>query len=101
MEKTDLVKQIEEKLKKRGPTYIENREKELVRVLSYGNILNIQELQVIGHQLKGSAKTYGFDALGDLGEQLENSAAQADLDKSRRLAEEILLFFKNARNPNP
>jgi HPt (histidine-containing phosphotransfer) domain-containing protein len=45
--------------------------------------------RTLGHNIKGSAGSFGFDALGDLGRHLENAAVAGEYDRVRELAASI------------
>lgn len=56
------------------PSYLERRTEELGLMKEYIIKKDLKNLIRIGHQLKGSAKSYGFEELGQLGDQLEQLA---------------------------
>lgn len=56
------------------PSYLERRSQEIPQMEEYIVNNDLKNLIRIGHQLKGSAKSYGFEELGNLGDQLEQLA---------------------------
>ncbi len=48
-----------------------------------------ERLRLAGHTIKGSAASYGFEALSNLGLALEQAAKAGDLAVARRLRETI------------
>jgi len=58
----------------------------------------------IGHNMKGTALSYGFPQLGELGASLEEAAEASDLGRIARLAdrmEGLLVEATRARRPQP
>ncbi len=39
---------------------------------------DFEKIRIIGHSMKGSGGGYGFDAITDLGDQIENAALVSD-----------------------
>ncbi len=63
------------------PGYLENRRRDLERLeaaLEKGNHATIQSL---GHNMKGSGTIYGFQAVTDIGLNLERAAKEGNLPK--------------------
>jgi len=58
---------------------------------------NIAVARGIGHSLWGTASSYGFDALGSLGEELERAARAGDITALRQLAERLDSYLARVR----
>ncbi len=72
------------------PLYLERRSKEVEEMQNYLGKKDFKNLSRIGHQLKGSAKSYGFEELGRLGDQLERKTKNnSELDEVRDIVTEI------------
>lgn len=65
---------------------------ELKRVLAAGDM---EGIAFLGHRLKGSGGSYGFDRLTDLGAELESAAKVADLDTAARIVSELSDYMDN------
>ena len=57
---------------------------------------DLNVIQTLGHRLKGNAGGYGFDELGDLGAQLEQSAKVGDWQKIEALVKMIDEYVQSA-----
>lgn len=72
------------------PSYLERRSKEIEQMKEYVSNKDLKNLVRIGHQLKGSAKSYGFEELGDLGNELEKLAQlEEQIDKIQEVVNRI------------
>ena len=52
-----------------------------------------QQIQIIGHRMKGDGGGYGFDAISVMGAALEQAAAREDRDAIRRHTAELINFL--------
>jgi HPt (histidine-containing phosphotransfer) domain-containing protein len=65
------------------PDYLDNRRREcrLIEELLADNRFN--EIQSVGHRMKGSGGSYGFDEISEIGEALETAAHDSDAETIR------------------
>jgi len=71
------------------PEYLENRHRdcaEIERLLDSGGM---EAIRVIGHRMKGSGGSFGFDEISDIGEALESAAQVADVDGIRSAVDHL------------
>lgn len=61
--------------------YLENRKKEILTLWDAKNASDWNSLSAIGHRLKGSAGSYGFDELSLVGKDLEDGGKAKDMVK--------------------
>lgn len=76
--------EVDVELKAVIPEFIESRKNECAlidRLLEEGKF---KEIEGLGHRLKGTGGSYGFDAISDIGEALEQAAALHDRDSIAR-----------------
>lgn len=72
------------------PAYLDRRSKEVEQMKQYLEESDIKNLGRIGHQLKGSAKSYGFEELGQLGSELEKlSQLENNFDQIKVIVSKI------------
>lgn len=50
---------------------------------------NLESTQIIGHQIKGNAKPFGFDELMPLGASLEEASKEGDIVRVVKLVNEL------------
>jgi len=62
------------------PKYLENRRKDLLTAKQAIDSKDFKKLRTIGHNVKGTARTYGFPALSEIGAQLEAAALAGNLN---------------------
>lgn len=60
------------------PGYIENRRRDLTIIKEALEKGDYDAIRVAGHQMRGSGAGYGFDALTDIGSDLEQAAKEKD-----------------------
>ena len=60
------------------PGYLENRCSECGLLADLLEAGRYDEITVIGHRIKGSGGSYGFDAISEIGEVLEKAAQNCD-----------------------
>lgn len=77
------------------PEYIEKRKKELAEMQTAvaGGSLDIIEKHA--HSTKGHAAGYGFDGLGEICENLDQAAADGDIDKVKAMLNEYDSYINN------
>ncbi len=72
------------------PSYLERRTKEIDQMKECIEKNDLKNLIRIGHQLKGSAKSYGFEELGQLGDELEQLASGENMGEIKLVVAKIV-----------
>ncbi len=73
---------VQRRLQKLMPKFIDHQKKNAESLLKALEIKNFHEIARLGHIIKGSAGSYGFDDLTDIGNAIEFSARDQDLAKT-------------------
>ena len=60
------------------PRFLENRRTEIERLRESARADDLGAVRAVGHKLKGSGGTFGFDDLSVLGERLEKTSERTD-----------------------
>ena len=60
------------------PEYLENRKKDCILISRLVDGDEFSEIRTLGHRMKGTGGSYGFDDISDIGESIEKSALAAD-----------------------
>ncbi|MBT5953508.1 Hpt domain-containing protein [bacterium] len=68
------------------PAYFNCRKEDLKSLKEALNLLNYESISEIGHKLKGSGGTFGFQDLSDIGDKIETAGNQ----KNKNLAVEYI-----------
>ena len=69
---------------RRVPTFLANRRNDVRVVLEALDHGSFDSIRRIGHNLKGSGASYGFQPISDLGKVIEDAALAQDADAIRR-----------------
>ena len=75
------------------PRFLENRESDAKKISQLLADADFGEIQRIGHNLKGSGSSYGFDRVSDIGRNLEESAKKNDADTIEKLQSELEAYL--------
>lgn len=89
----NTLSSIEEKIKAMAPKYLKARKEELAEMKSFAKENNYPPIQSIAHKMKGSAKTFGFEKLTEIGGELEVAAKNEDFSKVEALLHETENFI--------
>jgi HPt (histidine-containing phosphotransfer) domain-containing protein len=60
------------------PGFLENRDEDLVALREALTRSDFEAIRLLGHSLKGVGGGYGFEAVSDLGRQIEDAAKERD-----------------------
>jgi len=71
------------------PEFIESVHENVEEMKASLNANDIQSIQRIGHNLKGTGGGYGFEKLSELGGKIEESAKNTNTDAIHKLITEI------------
>lgn len=99
---SQLVQSIHEEevievLKDQMPSFLENREKELIRLKDFISSANFEEIRKIAHQWQGYCDPYGFRGLGVLAVDLGAAARAEDDGGCREILKWIEMYLKEKK----
>jgi len=60
------------------PGFLENRQRDVGRLLALVASAAFSDIHLIGHSMKGAGGGYGFDRISELGAEIERAALGAD-----------------------
>lgn len=75
------------------PQYLENRRQDIKDILSALGRGDYGTARTLGHSMKGSGGTYGFDAITRIGSDIERSARDLNEESVRKYASELTDFL--------
>ena len=78
--------------------YLERRKRDLEICINSLEHENFNEIERVGHQLKGNGITFGFDELTEIGSQMERAAASADTTELEEAIHNFSTWLKNHLN---
>lgn len=76
--------------------YLERRQTDYENCQKAISEKNFEALKHIGHQIKGNAVTFGYDDLGEIAIDLEQSAIQQDMEKLNAIMARFSDFLAHA-----
>jgi len=76
------------------PQYVERKIEAIDKMLSQGENIAFDSVRKFGHQLRGTASTYGFSNIQPLAKELEFHAEKEDLWKVQALLTEMAQVFR-------
>jgi HPt (histidine-containing phosphotransfer) domain-containing protein len=71
------------------PGFLKNREKDIENMESCLGTQNFEEIERLGHSMKGSGAGYGFDGISEIGKFIEMVAKEKDIEKIKKGIEEL------------
>lgn len=76
------------------PNFLKNREKDIKEVEDSLKRKDFETIERLGHSMKGSGSTYGFDGISELGQKIEASAKNGNSEEIKT----VLLELKDYLN---
>jgi HPt (histidine-containing phosphotransfer) domain-containing protein len=90
-----ILVEIDQELRPVVPEYLEKRLRdcaEIERLLTSGGI---EYIQIMGHRMKGSGGSFGFDEISAIGEALERAAQSTDREGVRSAVGRLEEYLKH------
>ncbi|HEY5378945.1 MAG TPA: Hpt domain-containing protein, partial [Pseudolabrys sp.] len=81
------------KLAGRIPAYLQNCRQNGITMLEALDRVDFETVKILGHQMKGSGGAFGFQAITDIGAELQQAAESADTDASRKWVGELSSYL--------
>ncbi|CAG0949693.1 two-component system, sensor histidine kinase and response regulator [Burkholderiales bacterium] len=75
------------------PGFLRNRRQDVTAILDALDRGDFGTVERLGHDMKGAGGSWGFQAITDIGSALEQAAASADADVSRKWAGELSRYL--------
>ena len=79
------------------PSFLARRVKDLANIDVELSRNGFRVIERIGHNLKGVGRSYGFDAITDIGAAIESAGRQQDAGAIRRQAEALAEYLRRVR----
>jgi HPt (histidine-containing phosphotransfer) domain-containing protein len=75
--------------------YLEHRQRDLENCLISLQEERLEEIQKVGHQLKGNGETFGYPELTIIGKELERAVLQHDLSQIENSLQNFATWVHN------
>ncbi|SDM29131.1 Hpt domain-containing protein [Halarsenatibacter silvermanii] len=85
---------VDEDLKELIPMFLENRRQNIEDLQKLLAEKNYEEIEKLGHKIKGSGGGYGFDRVTELGRDIEEAAAAEDHSSLQKSIEELAEYME-------
>ncbi|MFQ5770645.1 MAG: PAS domain S-box protein [bacterium] len=99
---TSSVSSIEEEIQKEMDKlkggYIENLKERFTSFVQSLQNRNFDEISIIGHSMKGSGSSYGFNEISSLGWEIEKASKTKNIKQLERLVRRFEKFFKSSNS---
>lgn len=79
------------------PGFLKNRQDDVQRIQSLIDEENYESLRILGHNMKGSGRSYGFDRVSEIGEAIERASERGDLSDIRESAFHLRDYLDRVR----
>jgi HPt (histidine-containing phosphotransfer) domain-containing protein len=76
-----ILIEIDRELMPVVPEYLENRHRDCAAIKGLLDSGEFEKIQILGHRMKGSGGSFGFDEISDIGETLELAAQVSDVER--------------------
>ena len=84
---------IDPELQQLVPGFLDNRRRDVDKLQALLDTRAFREIQLIGHSMKGAGGGYGFDAITDIGAELEQAALREDTGAVRACIGQLVDFL--------
>jgi HPt (histidine-containing phosphotransfer) domain-containing protein len=88
-----ILMRVNARLASRVPEFLRNCRQNVVVMLDALDRVDFETVTSLGHQMRGSGGSYGFQAITDIGAALEEAAGSADNDVSRKWVNELSSYL--------
>jgi len=75
------------------PGFLSNREKDVKTMKSCLKESNFEQIERLGHSMKGSGAGYGFDGISEIGEFIEIAGKEKDIEKIKEGIEDLIKYL--------
>ena len=77
------------------PMFLKNRQKDVGLMIESLIKQDFDAIRVIGHNMKGCGRGYGFDNITDIGRAIQFAAESKDAEEIRKQIQELKDFLEN------
>jgi HPt (histidine-containing phosphotransfer) domain-containing protein len=75
------------------PVFLQNCRQNVMVMLDALDRGDIGTVEILGHGMRGAGASYGFQAITDIGADLERAAESVDIDASRKWVDELSRYL--------
>jgi HPt (histidine-containing phosphotransfer) domain-containing protein len=75
------------------PGFLENRHKDIQTIQKALTQGDFETIRFLGHSMKGAGGSYGFDAITDIGKNMEQDALAKDYEEVKKSLQELSAYL--------
>ena len=90
-----IIVRIDKDLEDLIPGYIENRHKDIKSISAALESGDFENIRTIGHSMKGSGGSYGFDEITTIGASIEKAAKENDTEEIKRWIKKLSQYIES------
>jgi HPt (histidine-containing phosphotransfer) domain-containing protein len=87
------VGSVNPKFADRIPAYLQNCRQNGIAMLDALDRVDFETVKYLGHQMRGSGGAFGFQAITDIGAELQQAAESSDTEASRKWVGELSRYL--------
>ena len=76
------------------PGFLENRKKDIEQMEIHLEAENFEEIERLGHSMKGSGAGYGFDGISDIGKSIEIAGKERNIEDIKKGIEDLKSYLE-------
>jgi HPt (histidine-containing phosphotransfer) domain-containing protein len=88
-DKGKFIVRVESEIADLIPGYLKNRQKDIDSMESYLEKGNFEQIERLGHGMKGSGAGYGFDGISEIGKSIEIAGRDKDIEGIKKGIEDL------------
>ena len=88
-----ILVRAESKFADRIPAYLRNCRQNGIVMLDALDRVDFETVKYLGHQMRGSGGAFGFQAITDIGAELQQAAESSDTEASRKWVGELSRYL--------
>ena len=77
------------------PIFLKNQLEDVKSIVEACERCDYEKILILGHNMKGTGSSYGFDAISEIGASLQQFAKERNCEKVRTLAEEVADYIES------
>ena len=76
------------------PGFLENRQADIRSILGSLEDDDYETVRILGHSMKGAGGGYGFDAISDIGQNLESAAREKNAWAIKKMVSDLASYLE-------
>ena len=89
----NIVVVMDPELEELIPNYLENRHRDVQSIVDARVQGDFEAIRLLAHSMKGSGGGYGFDAITDIGQSMEQAAKAGNGEEISKWAQELQVYL--------